>query len=149
MTAMHRWVLAIVVLLAGNLVAMVILATVASVGHSEVIPDYYQQAAHYDDTLAEASASRALGWRVDATLIDGELAIFVRDASGAPLSEAQVRVTGYPRARAQDRFDVQLIAAGAGAYRGRGDRTPGLHDLVIAVDRAGKRYVRRLLVDAR
>ncbi len=149
MTPTRRWVLAIVVLLGGNMVAMVILATVASVGRSEVIPDYYQQAAHYDQTLAEASASRALGWRVDATLIDGELAISARDASGAPLSEAQVRVTGYPRARAQDRFDVLLLAVGAGAYRGPGDRTPGLHDLVIAVDRAGKRYVRRLVLDAR
>ncbi len=149
MTPARRWVLAIVVLLAGNVTAMVILATVASVGSSEVIPDYYQQAAHYDDTLAEATASRALGWRVDATLVDGELVISARDATGAPLSEAQVRVTGYPRARAHERLDVQLVAAGAGAYRGQGDRTPGVHDLVIAVDRAGKRYVRRLQVDAR
>ncbi len=149
MTPARRWVLAIVVLLGGNLVAMVVLATVATVGHSEVIPDYYQQASHHDDTVAEATASRALGWRVDATLIDGELVITARDDSGAPLSEAQVRVTGYARARAQDRLDVVLVAAGAGAYHGRGDRTLGLHDLVIAVDRAGQRYVRRLLVDAR
>jgi nitrogen fixation protein FixH len=127
----------------------VILATVATVGHSEVIPDYYEQAAHYDDTLAEAAASRTLGWHVEATLVDGELSVSARDAAGSPLAAAEVRVTGYARAHARERLDVGLVAASAGEYRGRADLTLGLHDLVISVDRAGKHYVRRVLVDAR
>lgn len=42
MSARTRWTLAIVGLLVGNIVAMVILATVAHVGQSTVIPDYYE-----------------------------------------------------------------------------------------------------------
>ncbi len=143
-----RWIVAILALLGGNLVAMVILATVANVGHSEVIPDYYEQSTHYDETMHDAAASRALGWRVDATLSGGALEVTVRDAAGAPISGAQVRATGYPRARAHARIDVALTGAAAGSYRGTADRTLGLHDLAITVERDGKKFAQRIVVEA-
>lgn len=114
MTPKTRWTLAIVGLLAGNVLAMTTLATVANVGHSEVIPDYYDQSTRYDDTMAAAAASRALGWRVEATLVDGSLSVAVHDGAGAPLAGATVRASGYPRAHAHERFDVPLVARGPG-----------------------------------
>jgi nitrogen fixation protein FixH len=149
MSARAKWIVAIVGLLAGNVLAMVILATVASVGHSEVIPDYYNQGVHYDDAIAQGEANRALGWRVDATLTGGELVVVVHDAKGAPIDGAVVRTTGYPRAHAAERIDVALVAGGAGSYRARADHAPGIHDLAITIERGGARYLQHVVVDAR
>ena len=148
MTPKNRWIVAILALLGGNVVAMVILAVVAHVGHSEVIPNYYEQSTHYDDTQRAAEASRALGWSVKATLADGALQVSVRDAAGAPLTGARVRASGYPRARAHERIDVSLTAGGEGSYRGLADRTLGLHDLAITVERDGKTFAQHVLVEA-
>jgi len=148
MTPKTRWIVAILVLLGGNVVAMVTLAVVANVGHSEVIPNYYEQSTHYDDTLRAAEASRVLGWHVEATLSRGALHVTVSDAAGAPITGARVRASGYPRARAHDRIDVVLPAAPAGGYLGLADRTLGLHDLAITVERDGKTFGQHVLVDA-
>ena len=148
MTPKTRWIVAILVLLGGNMAAMIILAIVANIGHSEVIPNYYEQSTHYDDTLRAAEASRALGWNVKATLSDGALHVTVSDAAGAPITGARVRASGYPRARAQERIDVVLPAAPAGGYLGLADHTLGLHDLAITVERDGKTFAQHVLVEA-
>ncbi len=148
MTPKTRWTLAIVGLLGGNVLAMTTLATVANVGHSEVIPDYYDQSTRYDDKMAAATASRALGWRVEATLVDGALSVAVRDAAGAPLAGATVRAAGYPRSHAHERFDVPLVARGPGTYLGVADRLPGLHDLAITIERGGQHDLQHLLIEA-
>jgi len=148
MSPKNRWVVAILALLGGNVVAMVVLAVVANVGHSEVIPNYYEQSTHYDDTLHAAEASRALGWSVAAKLDDGALLVSVRDAGGAPLSGARVRASGYPRARASERIDISLTAGEKGSYRGNADHTLGLHDLSITVERDGQTFSQHVLVEA-
>lgn len=148
MTPKNRWIVAIVALLGGNVLAMVTLAVVANVGHSEVIPNYYEQSTHYDDTLRAAQASRALGWSVRATLSDGALEVAVLDAMGAPLSGARVHAIGYPRARARDRIEVSLTMFAAGSYRGFADHTIGLHDLEITVERDGKTFGQHVVVEA-
>lgn len=143
-----RWILAIVGLLFGNVVAMVILATVAHVGQSEVIPNYYDKSTHYDETMRAAEASRALGWQVNASLAGGSLEVTVKDAAGAPLSGARVRASGYPRAHASERIDVALTPGVEGQYRGAADRQIGLHDLAITVERDGKTFAQRVIVEA-
>lgn len=148
MTPKTRWIVAILVLLGGNVGAMITLAIVANVGHSEVIPNYYEQSTHYDDTLHAAEVSRALGWHVHATLSDGSLEVTVRDAAGAPLVDARVRASGYPRAHSYEVIDVALTAIAAGSYRGVADRTLGLHDLAITVERDGKTFSQRVVVEA-
>lgn len=148
MSPKTRWIVAILALLGGNVAAMVILATVANVGHSEVIPNYYEKGAHYDDTLRAAEASRALGWRVNAILAGGSLEVTVKDAGGSPLVGAQVRASGYPRARAGQRIDVALTPLGEGLYRGVADHTRGVHDLAITVERDGKSFSQYVIVEA-
>jgi nitrogen fixation protein FixH len=148
MTARWKWLLAITGLLAANVVAMVILAVVAH-GGAEVIPDYYDRAAHYDDELASASQSQALGWHVEVSIAGAAIDATVVDAAGAPIDGAAVHVTGYQRAHAADVVDVALARAAGGHYRGTLTGRPGAYDLVTRVDARGAHYTRRIAVEAR
>ncbi len=149
MTPRSAWILAIVGLLATNVVAMVIIAVAASCGSAQVIPDYYARAAHYDDELARSAASRALGWRVDLTMTPGAIDAAVSDASGKPIGGAEVRITGYQRAHAAESLDVVLSAVTAGRYRGLVRQRRGWYDLIAAVDAGGAHYTQHIVVEAR
>jgi len=138
-----KWILGIVGLLAANVIAMVILAVTANSGRAQVIPSYYDQALKYDDVLDEAARSAKLGWHVDAVIEHGVVTVTVRDAAGAPIRDANVRVRGYLRTHADAPFDLQgdkvaLPTAAAGWY-----------DLVVVVERGGDRHTRKLSVEAR
>jgi len=149
MTPQRKWLVAIAALLGANVVAMVVLAVVASHGTSQVIPDYYARAVHYDDEMARATVSRALGWRVEIAMIGGAIDATVRDAAGRAIDGARVRVTGYQRAHAADAVDVALSAATAGHYRSAVAARPGRYDLVATVDAGSARYTQHLVVEAR
>jgi nitrogen fixation protein FixH len=149
MTARWRWFLAIAGLLAANVVAMVTLAVLANHGGAQVIPDYYARAVRYDDELAQSSASRALGWRVDVVASGSTIDAVVSDASGKPLDGARVRLTGYQRAHASEIVDVTLAAAASGRYRGVIPRGFGWYDLVASVDAGGAHYTQRVVIEAR
>lgn len=127
MTSATKWILAIVGLLAANLLAMAILIGAAQSGRSRVIPDYYQRATHYDDAIAQAATNRALGWHVTARWDNG-IAVDVTDRDGAPLRDARIHVTS------QTRTDRQV---------------GGIHDVTIVVEKGGARYVEHTTVDAR
>ena len=73
MTPAMRWWLVIAGLLAGNAIAMVLLAVIASDGGTQVIPAYYDRAVHFDDEIDRASASRALGWHAEVAIAAGEI----------------------------------------------------------------------------
>ena len=149
MTARTTWTVAIAGLLGVNVIAAVSLAVLANRGAAQVIPDYYEKAAHYDDELARSATSHALGWRVDVTLAGGAVDAAVFDAAGRPLDGARVRVTGYQRAHAAEPLDVVLTGAGAGHYRSALALRGGWYDLVAAVDAGGSRFTRRVAVEAR
>ena len=149
MTAAWKWLLAIAGLLAANVISMVILVVVAHHGRAQVIPDYYARATHYDDELASASHSRALGWRVEVSATGDAIAARAVDAAGAPITGATVRVTGYQRAYASDVVDIELAPAGAGLYCGALPARRGWYDLVVRVAARGERYTDHLAVEAR
>lgn len=150
MSAATKWIIAIVGLLAGNIVAMIILATIASATTPGIVPDYYERAAHYDDVLDEATRSRALGWSIEVTIASGALEVAVRDANASPLDGASVRVSGYPRARATRWFDVMLVATGHGAYRAvLPTASASVHDLTVVVEHDGRRFAAQVTVEAR
>jgi len=149
MNAHRTWPLAIAGLLAVNVLAAVILAVLANRGAAQVIPDYYAKATHYDDELARSTASRALGWQVDVTLVGGRIDASVRDADGAPIDAARVRVTGYQRAHAAERMDVELIATARGHYGGVMSGRTGWYDLEASVETGGAHFTRRVVAEAR
>src|ERR1043165_7124993 len=118
MTARWKWLLAIAGLLVANVIAMVTLAVAANRGGAQIIPDYYTKATHYDDELDSSSRSRALGWRIEIAVAGGVIDATLVDASGAPITGATVRITGYQRAHASEVVDVALSATTEGHYRG-------------------------------
>lgn len=145
-----KWSIAIVALLAGNLVMMVILAVAANRDDPQVIPDYYAQATRHDETMAEAARSHALGWTVEAQLAEGALEVAVHDAGGGALDGARVTVTGYQRAHAGGRYTLGLAPVGQGRYHGELGAAPaGVHDLAVVVERGGERFTQQLVVEAR
>ena len=150
MSAATKWTLAIIVLLGGNLIAMVVLATTATRDDAQVIPGYYDKAVHYDDTIDEAARSTALGWSAAPTLIASTIEVRVTDRQGNALTGARVRVAGYPRAHAVDTIDSELVASSPGVYRALlgGDRR-GLHDLTITVEHEGERFTQQATVEGR
>ncbi|HET7503480.1 MAG TPA: FixH family protein [Kofleriaceae bacterium] len=144
------WLIAIAGLLVANVIAMVILAVVANDGTNQVIPAYYDKAAHYDDELARAEASRRLGWHAEVSLAAGAIDVVVFDAAGAPVDGATVRVTGYQRAHAADPLDLALSAsAERGHYRGPALNRPGWHDLTVSAERGGAHYLQHVVIEAR
>jgi nitrogen fixation protein FixH len=148
MTAGAKWIFAIVGLLVGNVLAMVLLFVAAHHGSSQVIPSYYERAVHYDDAIDQAAHNRALGWRVDAAIAHGEIVATALDRDGAPLDGAHVHITATARGRRLAPVDSDLVAGGAGRYRGAPTATRGWHDLTIVVERDGARYVREVAVEA-
>jgi len=150
MTARRTWTLAIVGLLGATVVAMVVLAVAANDGGTQVIPSYYDKAAHYDDEIDRARASQALGWHADVVLAGGAIDVLVSDAAGAPVDGASVRVTGYQRAHAADLLDVGLSAAGQrGHYRGDVHDRRGSYDLTVFAERSGARYMQHVAIEDR
>lgn len=148
MTPRLTWLLAIAGLLAANVIAMMVLA-VASAGGAQVIPAYYDKAAHYDDELDRASASRALGWHADVAFAGGALEVTVSDAAGHAVEGARVRITGYQRAHAAEPLDVELTVVGPGRHRGAVHGRRGWHDLTITADRGDAHYTQRVAIEAR
>lgn len=149
MTPRLSWVVAIVALLGGNMVAMIVLATIANNGTNQVIPDYYARATHYDQELDRAAASRTLGWRVKVAIVAGTIDVMIADAAGEPVTGAGVRITGYQRAHAAEPVDLVLSTAGAGHYRGVLDGRRGWYDLIAAIDAHGAHDTQHLVVEAR
>jgi len=127
---------------------MGVLAATAQSKQAQIIPAYDVAAANYDDTMAEAERSRALGWSATTELHGGQVEVRIRDAAGLALRDARVRVLGYPRAHAIDRFDVELVALGDGRYRAPLPAM-GWHDLTIVVERGAQAFSQRMAVEAR
>jgi nitrogen fixation protein FixH len=147
MSAKTNWTLAIVGLLGGNLLAMGVLATTANSDQAQIIPAYDVAAAHYDDTMAEAERSRVLGWSATTEMRGDHVEVRLVDAAGGALLDARVRVRGYQRSHAVDRFDVELTAMGNGTYRAP-LRATGWHDLTIVVERGALAFSQRMSVEA-
>jgi nitrogen fixation protein FixH len=122
-----RWILAIVGLLAANVIAQGVLIAASHSGASQVIPSYYDKAVHYDDQIDQARRNTELGWPVVATADHGTIAI-----TGAPAG-ATVSVTGYPRAHADRPFALTGARVASPAH--------GWLDLTITVDRNGDHFV--------
>ncbi len=144
-----RWILAIVGLLAANVTAMVILAVTSHVDKPEIIPHYYQRAAHYDDQIDQAAENHALAWTTKASIERDAIDVEVRDEAGAPLDGAQVRVAGYQRIHANQPYDVELHALGHGRYRISRAARAGMHDIVVTVVLGASRFVARRVVDVK
>lgn len=131
--ALH-WPFAMVLLLAAVVVTNIRVAMIAADDPSFAIePDYYRKAVAWDSAMAQAERNVALGWKVvpslDAFTPDSGAALRVRllDATGAPVSQAEISVTALHNARAADAHTLSMHADGDRGYV-----------VTLPVDRAGQ-----------
>lgn len=146
MNATVRWIMIVVGFLVANALAMTFLIVASRTSQAQVIPDYYEKAARFDETLAEQAHSRALGWKVDIEATPGTLIVDAKDANGASLADASVELTLVPRAHA-DRSQRIALAPNGSQYRGAVTAAPGLHDATIVIVHAGRRFSQQVLVE--
>jgi hypothetical protein len=147
----HRWPLGLGLVLALTVVANIVVYRLATRPDALAIePDYYRKAVAWDSTQAVAARSRALGWRLTASLggIAGGRAPFAAtllDDAGTPVTGARVRVEVFAVARADERLDTALAEATPGRYAVAltAARAEWL-EVRLTADRAGDRFLARL-----
>ena len=149
------WPIAIVTVLAATVALNIVVLTLSHDRNAAAVePDYYRKAVRWDSTMAEAEASRALGWRIDAELgldaaRDLEISARVIDRAGAPIEDARVVVTAIHNLDATHPRTVSLAAAAGTAYRGRfGPARAGLWELRFDVRRGGASFAETIRLDA-
>ncbi|MBK9030691.1 MAG: FixH family protein [Myxococcales bacterium] len=136
-----RWIAGIIATLAGGVIAVVTMMVFAQRANAgRIVADYYQRAAHYDDAIAAADASRALGWVATVALAPDGARVCVRDRAGQPLA-AQIEVTAAHRAH------PGAPAIGGAALGGDGCATVALtlargdHDVTLTAVAGAERFV--------
>lgn len=108
--------------------------------------EYYAKGINYNDTLAEARAQDALGWKSFVTVEGGRdgqvvLAVKLEDDGGKPLNGARVSATFVRPAHSGIDVDVGLSAVGPGSYRANAVLArAGLWDVAVTVVRDGRYF---------
>jgi len=130
------WPLFVVVLLLSGIGgAFAVLIAAKSDGGVQIVENYYEKAARWDDTAAQRAASDALGWKIEVRIepFDSSKALqpvelFISDRTGEPVTD----LTGTIRA-----FRPQRVPAGAEIpLHGDVDR-PGVYRQLMPLDGAG------------
>ena len=122
MNAAHRWPVGLGLVLALTIAGNVVVYRLATRRDARAIePDYYRKAVAWDSTQAVAARSRALGWRLEATL------------GGAAAARADERLDTALAETAPGRYALALPVAGTEWLEVR-----------VTADRAGGHFVQRL-----
>ncbi len=94
--AKHFWPGFIIAQLSIAIIAsFTILYFAQSDGGPQVIPDYYERSANYDDIYQARQASIELGWQVDVRLGGEYGELILRDRSGEPVDGASGSLAFY------------------------------------------------------
>lgn len=121
------WPLFIVVLLLSGIGgAFAVLVAARSDGGVQIVENYYEKAARWDDTAARQAASDALGWRVEARIepFDSSKALqpvelLFTDRAGEPVSDLTGTIRAFRPQRVQAVAEIPLNddPARPGIYR--------------------------------
>ena len=136
------WPIGIVGVLTVTVAANIALMIVARDPHAYVIePNYYEKGVHWDSAMAQARASVALGWQVDAALRDWTpagttLLVQLADSTGAPLTGARVTVELINNVSPEAPVHASPAEVGGGRYQARvALARPGLWELRLQARR--------------
>lgn len=136
-----RWIAGVIATLVGGVIAMVgliIMAERANAGR--IMPNYYQRAAHFDDDIAAADASRALGWTATATLTTSAVRVCLVDRSGQPVVATTTAVVTH-RAFPGQGQTATLTAGADGCATAPLVLRLGVHDVTLAAVAGTDRFV--------
>lgn len=118
-------------------------------------PNYYDKAIHWDQSQADARASRALGLQLTLAplLVDGNghvpLTLAITDRANLPVLGATVQVEAFPNAFASRIETLTLRETAPGVYTGRlGHGLSGLWELRVALKHGATTYHEVLRRDA-
>ena len=136
------WPIGIVGVLAVTVAANIALMVVARDPNAYVVePDYYRKGVNWDSSMAQARASVALGWQVDAALRDWTpagttLVVQLADSTGAPLTGAKVQVELINNVTPEAPVHASPAEVGGGRYQARVPLArPGLWELRLVARR--------------
>jgi nitrogen fixation protein FixH len=118
------WPLLIAALLAGHVLAVLVMVYVATRDRSFAVePDYYQKALHWDDIAAQGRENARLGWKLaievsGSTTPLGERTVSCRlsDGAGKPLEGAVIDMIAFAHARAGQWLSGVMEPQGVGVY---------------------------------
>jgi len=150
------WPTIIITVLTTYVVFGLIAARVASHDPNFAVePDYYRKAVAWDSTVAQATRSAALGWRLTPTLdpiangAAAPLTIVLRDSSGAPITATQVSVEARQVAHADVVVHATLTPRADGAYCALLPLShAGLWEFQVVASRGADQYSTNLRMDA-
>ena len=119
-----------------------------------VEPDYYKKAIEWDASMAQERANASLRWDVSAQLVTastatspGTISVAIADASGQPVSRAQVTIEAMHNARAADRLQAALHETTVGMYTGSLEaRRVGEWEVRVIAEQGGRRFTKSLRV---
>ena len=148
MNAGRRWIVIVICLLAGNVLAGVVLIAAAHHGASRVLPNYYEDGVHYNDAIDQDARNRALAWHVGVSIDHGIATVTATDMHGQPIERAVVHIDGVGRSDAGLVILADLVASAPGEYRAHVAGT-GWIDVSVTIARGDDRYAHRVALEAR
>jgi nitrogen fixation protein FixH len=155
MKASTRWPLGIALVLGVTVAANLVLYYVAGADPSFAIePNYYAKALAWDSTLAQDNHNAALGWRLAPALAafapgsGARLSVTITDSTGAPITDAVVKVAALYNARAGTVLEVTLPWDGHGYSAMLPVAHAGQWELRFSVTRGTDRFTSSARIDA-
>lgn len=114
-----------------------------------LVKDYEAKANDWNTTAALRHASEALGWSAALAIGDMEgaaggraLTVTLRDAAGAPISDALMRVVVFHPARSRERQTITLHELDTGVYTGEFSAArEGLWEFELMAERDADRFI--------
>ena len=96
-----------------------------------VVPDYYQKALAWNQTLAQQQRNAALGWSATVSVgaestLGRTVSVRLLDRAGMPVERANVELIAFHDARAADQYGATLSEA-----------APGVYETAMPIERAG------------
>lgn len=95
--------------------------------------DYYQKGLDWDQAMAQKRVNEQLGWKINTSVVDGQLRFNVTDADDAPIDGGDLEYLVFHNARASQQSKGNALGSEAG---------DGVYTADVDFDRAGTWVVR-------
>jgi nitrogen fixation protein FixH len=147
MSLSRRWLAVCVGLLVVNALAMACLVVASSARRPTLLPQYYERAVAWDETMAEELLQEQVGWQIDCELSASGALFRVRDRDGHPVSDVTITATGFHRSHPDQSATFHVTTDDRGVARAHPQGTAaswtaiaGWYEFDLQVHRGAIRY---------